>query len=371
LKDYRRKKKINSNDSTSDFIQVEEEDGNNSIISEPIVYDENQNTNSTNRFTGIMKKFKEFSEKITKKICGIFSVRNTQQNIDETDQPRFSGFKSVIRWCLSILVTLFIFYIMGIFYLEFIYPKKLNKIDEQMIYTAQNDSTKAIEIAKWFLEHEAHYEHSNFITEIAYFFTYNSYMYERCGNNHRKIGEKLLREAAEKGNADAQFAYAMNLFVSEGWCKGTDYTDNKKNGFIAAWNGLDTNLEYMLKSYIVTSSFERAAYWLKKSADNGNADAAAYLGFFYEHGLGVKQDLWTAQVYTLKAAQENSVYGIYRAGIAYSEGVIGMRFDTKKDKKELFRLEPEIKEALRLWNIAADRGYEYAKIKVEKIYDEE
>ena len=104
-------------------------------------------------------------------------------------------------------------------------------------------------------------------------------------------------------------------------------------------------------------------------ADQVDADAAAYLGYFYEYGLGVKEDVWTSQVYTLKAARQNSTCGIYRAGNIYSKGVLGLNITENGDRK-VFRVEPDMEEAQHLWEIAADRGYEYAKVKIERIYDE-
>jgi hypothetical protein len=371
LIDYKRKNNTNKTENVAYIAQVESESENIPIISNPVINEEIQKLNSNYKPYISMKKFKEFYDKITK----LFVKRNSLQNNEKNSQSRFSLLKRILFWCLGIIVAIIIFIIVRIIYVEFVYPKRLNRIDEQMIYTAQNDSTQTIEIAQWFLKNSDHSKHHNFVTKLFGAPSWSNHKYNN--KTHKEIGQTILREAAEKGNADAQFAYAKSFFIVEGWCEGLaqgklSYRkyEEIKEGFIAAWNGLDTNLEYSLKSYIRTSTFERAAYWLKKSADNGNADAAAYLGFFYEYGLGVKQDLWTGQNYTLKAAEGNSACGIYRAGNTYSQGIIVISISSDGDS-ELYRLKPDIKEALRLWKIAADRGYEYAKVKVEKIYDVE
>jgi TPR repeat protein len=48
-------------------------------------------------------------------------------------------------------------------------------------------------------------------------------------------------------------------------------------------------------------SYKNAAYWFKKAANQGNADAQYNLGVCYENGHGVKKDLQKAKFWKDKS----------------------------------------------------------------------
>lgn len=162
LIDYKRKNNTNKTENVAYIAQVESESENIPIISNPVINEEIQKLNSNYKPYISMKKFKEFYDKITK----LFVKRNSLQNNEKNSQSRFSLLKRILFWCLGIIVAIIIFIIVRIIYVEFVYPKRLNRIDEQMIYTAQNDSTQTIEIAQWFLKNSDHGEHHNFVTKL-------------------------------------------------------------------------------------------------------------------------------------------------------------------------------------------------------------
>ena len=162
LIDYKRKNNTNNNENVADITQVELESENIPIISTPVTYEEKQKINSNYKPSISMNKFKKFCDKISK----LFVKEISQQNIEKRNQSRFSLLKRILRWCLC-LMGVFVFYIIAKnLHNEFIYPKKINSIDEQMIYTAQNDSTQTIEIAQWFLKNRDHCEHEDFFTDF-------------------------------------------------------------------------------------------------------------------------------------------------------------------------------------------------------------
>jgi TPR repeat protein len=81
-----------------------------------------------------------------------------------------------------------------------------------------------------------------------------------------------LTEAAEKGDADAQFALGSAYQMGDG----------------------------------VPQNDIKGAYWIKKSANQGNLDAQFNLGIVYRGGYGVSQDLITAYMWLEMAVAAGS-----------------------------------------------------------------
>jgi TPR repeat protein len=66
--------------------------------------------------------------------------------------------------------------------------------------------------------------------------------------------------------------------------------------------------------------FTKAAFWLEKSAEQGDPDAQGPLGVLYRSGLGVEQD-YTKALYWLRKAAEQGVDGSQlNLGLMYSNG---------------------------------------------------
>lgn len=345
----------------------------NEIIGKTATMDnlENQLDKKPQRGKSFLQRCKVIVDKMSK---GVF-VKKSKESKKESAITLKSKGKRIVRWSIGVIIALLALFLIGLMYAVYIFPKQCNRIDAQMIDTAMNDSSKTIEIAEWFLStNSRHWEHGNIIISLYDYWG----LYESCDINHKEVGEKILKESAESGHADAQFIYGMRFFETEGWVHrryagNLDAPRQLFRIFESAWNGEEIDLEHELAYYVKVPTFERAAYWLKKSVDNGHADAAAYLGFFYELGLGVKEDLLYSESLTRTAAERKSIYGMYRLGIEYSKGTIvkKVHFEENGDKTvELFRIAPNINEAKRLWKIAADAGYERARVKYEKIYED-
>lgn len=66
--------------------------------------------------------------------------------------------------------------------------------------------------------------------------------------------------------------------------------------------------------------FEKAAYWLKKSADQGNASAAYELAELYEQGKILGKDIHDAIFYYEKGAQGNDIDSIFMLGRIHHVG---------------------------------------------------
>jgi hypothetical protein len=112
-----------------------------------------------------------------------------------------------------------------------------------------------------------------------------------------QLGNKLLRDDAEKGNAQDQ-VYVATWFLSgtQGYPKDP----------------------------------AQAAVWLQKSADQGNAQAEAMLANLYAKGNGVAQDLPQALSLLQKAADQGEPHACYGLGVAHEKGLLGLSPDSQK-----------------------------------------
>ena len=63
-----------------------------------------------------------------------------------------------------------------------------------------------------------------------------------------------------------------------------------------------------------------SARWLRKFADEGNAEAQFVLGFYYSEGLGVPKDDVQSAFWYLKAADQGHAEARYNLGFGYYRG---------------------------------------------------
>jgi hypothetical protein len=102
-----------------------------------------------------------------------------------------------------------------------------------------------------------------------------------------KLGDRLIRQDAEKGNAQDQF-------------------------YVGTW--------YILGHDVAKDPAE-AAKWFRKSADQGYADAQVYLGQLYGTGNGVEKNLTEAIALFQKSAAQNNVRAYVCLGYSYEKGL--------------------------------------------------
>jgi TPR repeat protein len=72
--------------------------------------------------------------------------------------------------------------------------------------------------------------------------------------------------------------------------------------------------------YNAKKDYKKAAFWYKKSADNGNIEAQYSLGVLYLKGLGVEKDLDKATLLFIQAASEGNTKAQYSLAIRYLKG---------------------------------------------------
>ena len=119
---------------------------------------------------------------------------------------------------------------------------------------------------------------------------------------------EAVRQAAEQGDAEAQYQFAEHCF----W--GTDMEEDE----------------------------EEAAKWFRKAAEQGHARAQSQLGLCYCDGMGVEEDDAEAVKWWRKAAEQDDQFALYRLGECYLDG-IGVDMDWDK-ARECFRRAAEIKD---------------------------
>lgn len=130
-----------------------------------------------------------------------------------------------------------------------------------------------------------------------------------------QLGNRLLRESAEKGDAKDQ------VYVALWYLNGTE-------GY--------------------TKDPAEAAKWLQKAADQGNADGEYWLSILYNRGNGVEKNQGLAMGWLQKAAAQGEPHACFILGGAYEKGYGGLTQDTQK-AIEWYRKagdEPHAKEAL-------------------------
>jgi hypothetical protein len=110
-----------------------------------------------------------------------------------------------------------------------------------------------------------------------------------------KLGDRLIRQDAEKGNAQDQF-------------------------YVGTW--------YVLGHDVAKDPVE-AAKWFRKSADQGYADAQTFLGEMYGAGNGVEKNLDEAISLFRKAAAQSNKRAYIDLGYSYEKG-LGVPPDNKQ-----------------------------------------
>ncbi len=115
---------------------------------------------------------------------------------------------------------------------------------------------------------------------------------------------KFLMEAAQNGNADAQFKLAASYGKGEGvekdpvkavyWCtKAAEQGDPSAQHNLAICYDLGDGIE---------QDYNKAVYWYRKAAEQGFKEPQFKLAQHYENGLGVERNYEEALFWYRKAA---------------------------------------------------------------------
>jgi hypothetical protein len=70
----------------------------------------------------------------------------------------------------------------------------------------------------------------------------------------------------------------------------------------------------------VEEDIPAGAKWLKQAAELGEADAQAYLGAMFAHGMGVEENIPIALRWLRKAAEQDNNIALRELGFLYDEG---------------------------------------------------
>jgi len=158
-----------------------------------------------------------------------------------------------------------------------------------------------------------------------------------------------FRKAAEQGNASGQVSLGLMYYNGQGVPKDIvlAYAFFKlaaKTGESTAVAARDLAANEMTPEQINEGeevAYRQAATWLRKAAEQGNADAQYGLGVAYDKGHGVAQDSRQAANWFRKAAEQGNTNGQVSLGLMYYNGQ-----DVPKD----------IVLAYALFNLAAEAG---------------
>jgi len=134
----------------------------------------------------------------------------------------------------------------------------------------------------------------------------------------------LYRQAAEKGDAEAQYIYGGMLFQGQG------IDPDKRNGFKwlmqAAEGGKKTPEslaiigQMYLRGITVPQNFLEAKRWLTQGAEQGSMAAQVDLAYMLYNGLGGERDYGKALAFYEKAAFQGDPLAQANTGLMYATG---------------------------------------------------
>ncbi len=135
----------------------------------------------------------------------------------------------------------------------------------------------------------------------------------------------LYRQAAERGDAEAQYIYGGMLYQGQG-------TDVDKRGafkwLMQAAEGGKATPESLaiigtmyLRGLTVPQNFLEAKKWLSRAAAGGNMAAQTDLAYMYYHGLGGERDYAKALSLYEKAALQGEPLAQANTGLMYATGM--------------------------------------------------
>mgnify|MGYP004456531347 FL=1 len=145
---------------------------------------------------------------------------------------------------------------------------------------------------------------------------------------------------------------------------------------------------------------EKAAYWYLQAAKKGNAKAQGKIGYFYEYGIGLRQDFLKAIYWTKLGAENGDPTAQYYMGMMYANGLAiyknhsnnkyywykgnghfrtsgdvlgidltGYELNLVLNKPYIVYLEPDITKAKYYLSLSAKQGYKDAQDALEKVYE--
>ncbi|MGE3807714.1 MAG: tetratricopeptide repeat protein [Gemmataceae bacterium] len=131
-----------------------------------------------------------------------------------------------------------------------------------------------------------------------------------------------VREAAERGDANAQYRLALASDFGRGVPRDPAeaakwYRKAADQGNAEAQNSLGSMYQH---GQGVPVDYDNALSWYQKAAAQGHAEATANIGALYDFGLGVAKDERKAVDHYQAAAEKGSVTAMLNLGVSYWRG---------------------------------------------------
>ncbi len=163
------------------------------------------------------------------------------------------------------------------------------------------------------------------------------YWYEHRSNTPKRSYDSIesLTEAAEKGDADAQFELGKCFYNGEKVTQ--DLLEAVKWYRKAAENNHDSAQYELGFCYLcgegVAQDYSNAVKWIRKAAEKGHSQAQCELGYLYQNGEGVPQDYDEAVKWYRKAAEKGNMNALSNLAVCYLNG-----YGVPKDLSEAEKL---------------------------------
>lgn len=130
---------------------------------------------------------------------------------------------------------------------------------------------------------------------------------------------QMLKQAADKGDSAAEYAYATYLLYKGDKKNSTAWLmKSARHGYPQAESDLGTY--YTVGTNGVPKDPQKAFYWLKKAAAKNNPVGELNLGNAYYRGIGVSKDPVLAARWVKKAADQGLVQAQSTMGYLYERG---------------------------------------------------
>ncbi|MEZ2896534.1 tetratricopeptide repeat protein [Providencia rettgeri] len=133
-----------------------------------------------------------------------------------------------------------------------------------------------------------------------------------------EIADKVLCDAAERGDAEAQYnlgrAYLNGIGVKRDLGKALQWQlKSAEQGYIHAQRGMGSWYYYSIDK----DKYRKAFPWYEKAAKQGDSSSQFNLGEMYQNGWGVTKDLRQAFLWYEKAAKQGNLVAQHRLGRNY------------------------------------------------------
>lgn len=274
-------------------------------------------------------------------------VAYIKQVIPSTFKSNIVNWTKIKKWGIRsfvlviILIVVWLIILLGFWLYGLHLASEWTKEDEHREAVALKDITKADGIARDLFKESVEKAH-----------LYNHLCWEECNFKHIERGIIILRNAAEKGNADAQFTL------------GTIYAGARYD-----FKNPDDRLPYTMLDEEI--DFKRAVYWYTLAAKQGHVMALTNLGIAYREGEGVEQNLIKATELIRTAAEQGDPRAQLTYGDMFRDGEACFRVVTDSTQGEAYiiRAKPYLAMAKKWWEKALKNGNKDAKERLEQVYE--